>query len=59
MKNLTKPIAVILLSLGILGYTVYNYVTGQTSLVNFVVFLAILAFPVINMIGILVDELRK
>ena len=59
MKNLAKPILVILLSLITLGYTVYNYIIGQTSLINCMIFVAILAFPVINMIGILVDELRK
>ena len=59
MKNLAKPILVILLSLAVMGYTVYNYTIGQTSLINLFIFMAILAFPVINMIGILVDELRK
>ena len=59
MKSTTKALLSILLILAVIGYTVMNYLSGKTETTAFLVFMAILCLPLVNMINILIQQLRE
>jgi len=59
MNKLTKIILALLLMAAVIGYTVYNYVTGGTEQFAFLVYIVILGIPFVNMINILIQELKN
>ena len=59
MNKLTKILLSLLLIAAVMGYTVYNYLTGKTDMFSFLVFAAILGIPFVNMINILIQELKN
>ena len=59
MNKLTKILLSLLLIAAVLGYTVYNYISGKTDMFSFLVFVAILGIPFVNMVNILIQELKN
>ena len=58
MNSVTKALLSIVLILAVIGYTVMNFIAGKTPLLTFVIFMAILCVPLVNMINILIQQLR-
>ena len=59
MNKLTKIILSLLLMTAVIGYTIYNFVIGQTEQVSFVVYMVILGIPFVNMINLLIQEWKN
>ncbi|MBR2889298.1 MAG: hypothetical protein IKC09_03375 [Oscillospiraceae bacterium] len=59
MKGKGQIILAILLSVAVLGYTVYNYVNGRTDLWIMMSAFLIVGLPLINSIRLLIEEIRK
>ena len=59
MDMIKKSILTILLLLAVMGYTVWNYVSGRTDTVMFLVCMAIMGIPLVNMVNILIQEWKK
>ena len=59
METKMKAILTIVTMLMVMGYTVWNYVSGKTDLVMFLVCMAIMGIPMVNMINILIEEWKK
>ena len=59
MYTVKKSIFTILVMLAVMAYTVWNYVNGKTDLVMFLVCMAILGIPLVNMINLLIQEFKK
>jgi len=59
MNQIIKIILSLVLMAAVIGYTIFNFVTGKISMVYFVVFMAILCIPFLNMINILIRELKE
>ena len=59
MNKLTKILLTLLLMAAVLGYTIYNYTAGKTDQFTFLVFMVILGIPFVNMINILIQELKN
>jgi len=59
MDNKKKSILTIVAMLAVMGYTVWNYATGKTTMTMFLVFMIILGIPLVNMINILIQEWKK
>ena len=59
MSNIAKAIMTIAITLAVMAYSVWNYVNGKTDLVMFVVCMAIMGMPMLNMIRLLIEEGRK
>ena len=59
MNKLTKILLSLLLIAAVMGYTVYNYISGKTDMVSFLVFVVILGIPFVNMVNILIQELKN
>ena len=59
MDNIKKGILTILFMLAVMVYTVMNYASGKIDLVMFVVCMAIMGIPMMNMINLLIQEIKK
>ena len=59
MNKLTKLILSLLLMTAVMGYTIYNFVTGRTEQVSFLVYMVILGIPFVNMVNLLIQELKN
>ena len=59
MKSFAKPIGIILVMLAVIGYTVFNFVNGKIDTPMFLVSMAILCLPLINMVNLLIQEWKK
>lgn len=59
MNLVIKKILLIVLLLAVLGYTVYNYTTGGSHVLYFIVAALILLFPLINITRSLIDDLKN
>ena len=59
MNKLTKIILSLLLIAAVLAYTIYNYTAGKTDQFAFLVFTVILGIPFVNMVNILIQELKN
>ena len=59
MNQLSKTIFALVLMAAVMGYTVYNYVTGKTEFTMFLVCMAIVGIPFVKMINLLLQQLRK
>ena len=51
MNEKFKVLGTIVLILAVMGYTVYNYLSGATSLGYFVAYIAVLSFPLVGILG--------
>jgi len=58
MNQVTKIILSLAVMAAVIGYTIFNFVSGEISMTYFVVFMAILCIPFMNMINILIRELK-
>ena len=59
MNKLTKIILSLLQMAAVIAYTVYNFTAGKTDQFDFLVYLVILGIPFVNMINILIQELKN
>jgi predicted membrane channel-forming protein YqfA (hemolysin III family) len=59
MNKLTKTFLSLLLILAVMAYTVCNFTAGKTDQFSFLVYLVILGIPFINMLNILIQELKN
>ena len=59
MNQLTKIILTIIAMLAVIGYTVFNYISGKIDLVYFLVCIAIVGFPLANMLNIMIREWKN
>ena len=59
MSNITKMILSLVVMAAVIGYTVFNFLRGQISMTYFLVFMAILCIPFLNMINLLIQELKN
>lgn len=59
MKSTTKALLSIVLILAVIGYTVFNYVSGKTPLFTFLVFMVLLCLPLFNIINILIQQMKE
>ncbi len=59
MNRNPKPILTLLGILFVLGYTYYNYTTGQTSAGFLLIAVFALALPFMNILGNLIDDWKK
>ena len=59
MNNITKSLLTLLLMAAVLGYTIFNYLTGKISMTYFLVFAVILGIPFVNLVNILLQELKN
>ena len=59
MNKLTKLTLSLLLMTAVMGYTIYNFATGQTEQFSFLVYMVILGIPFVNMVNLLIQELKN
>ena len=59
MDTIKKSILTIVTILIVMAYTVWNYATGKTDTVMFLVCMAIMGLPLVNMINLLIQEWKK
>jgi hypothetical protein len=59
MDTVKKGILTILFMLIVMAYTVINYASGKIDFVMFVVCMAIMGIPMLNMINLLIQEWKK
>ena len=59
MNKITKMLLTLLAILAVLGYTFYNYSTGDRDLTFLIVCTAILGFPFVNILNLLIQELKN
>ena len=59
MNKLTKTFLSLLLIAAVMAYTVYNFLAGKTDQFAFLVYLVILGIPFVNMLNILIQELKN
>ena len=59
MDNTKKAIMTIVLVLGVMFYTVMNYINGKTDFTMFLVCIVILGISLVNMFRILIEERKK
>ncbi len=59
MNDAKKNIFVVVLILAVMAYTIYNYVAGKTDTTMFVVCMAIMGFPLLNIINITIQQWRN
>ena len=59
MNKLVKILLTLLLMAAVLAYTVYNYAIGRTNQGAFLVYVAILLIPSVNLVNILIQELKN
>ena len=59
MNKITKILLALLLMTAVLAYTVYNFMIGQTNQFSFFVYVAIMGIPYVNMVNILIQELKN
>ena len=59
MNKITKMLLTLLAILAVLGYTFYNYSTGERDLTFLIVCTAILGFPFVNILNLLIQELKN
>lgn len=58
-KEITQRLLTILLMLAVLVYTFYNYQAGKFNFLYFIVFAAILLYPLIGNIIKLISDLKN
>lgn len=59
MNKITKMILTLLAILAVLAYTFYNYATGERDLTFLIVCVAILGFPFVNILNLLIQEIKN
>jgi len=59
MSKVTKTVLVLLLMAAVIGYTIFNYVTERTDPTAFLIYMVILSIPFVNMVNILIQELKN
>ena len=58
MGKITKILLALVLLTAVLAYTVYNFAIGRTNQFSFFVYVAIMAVPYVNLVNILIQELK-
>lgn len=59
MNKIAKMVLTLLGILAVLGYTCYNYMTGQRDLTFLLVCAVILGIPFVNILNLLIQELKN
>ena len=59
MDNIKKAIMTIIVTLIVMVYTIVNYMNGKIDFLMFIVSMGIMGVPLLNMINLLVQELKK
>ena len=59
MNKIAKMVLTLLGILAVLGYTFYNYTTGARDLTFLIVCTAVLGIPFVNILNILIQELKN
>ena len=59
MENTKKAVVTILVMVAVMAYTVFNYANGRIDMPMFLVSMAILGIPLVNMINLLIQEWKK
>lgn len=59
MSKIPKILLALVLMTAVLAYTVYHFILGRTDQFAFLVYVVILGIPYVNMINILIQELRN
>lgn len=59
MNKITKILLTLLAMAAVMAYTVYNYVSGRTDQMSFLIYMGILCIPMVNMVNILIQELKN
>ena len=59
MNKIVKILLTLLLMAAVFAYTVYNYTIGRTNQGTFLVYVAILLIPSVNLVNILIQELKN
>lgn len=59
MNKIAKMLLTLLGILAVLGYTFYNYATGERDLTFLIVCTAILGIPFVNILNLLIQELKN
>ena len=59
MNNFKKAFLTLILIVAVLAYTVFNFVRGEISMSYLLVFSVILGIPFVNIVNILIQELKN
>ena len=59
MDNKKKYALTLLATLAVMAYTIWNYVTGKTDQLLFLVSMVALCVPLLNMANLLIQEWKK
>ena len=59
MNNVKKAFLTLILIVAVLAYTVFNFVSGKISMSYLLVFSVILGIPFVNILNILIQELKN
>jgi len=59
MKEKTKMILTLVTIAAVMAYTVFNFITGEISMSYFMIFAVILGIPFLNILNLLIQELKK
>lgn len=59
MNKIAKMVLTLMGILAVLGYTYYNYVTGQRDLTFLIVCVVVLGIPFVNILNLLIQELKN
>lgn len=58
-KEIVQRIAIILVMLAVMVYTFFNYHSGKIDFLYFVVFMAVLAYPLVGNILKVIEDLKN
>ena len=58
MNNVKKAFLTLILIVAVLAYTVFNFVSGKISMSYLLVFSVILGIPFVNILNILIQDLK-
>ena len=59
MPTIVKIIGTILLVLAVMGYTIFNHISGKTDKTFFLVSMGLLSYVLLGMINQLIQYLKK
>lgn len=59
MNTVGRTVAMMVFMVAVMGYTVFNYLSGKIDMTMFVVCMLIMGIPLFNMVNILIQQWKN
>ena len=59
MNTVGKAVAVMVFMVAVMGYTVFNYLSGKIDMTMFAVCILIMGIPLFNIVNILIQQWKN